>query len=108
MTKQEVMKLLTLIGTIYPTFLTKDEAILLWFGCCQAMVYEKVMKRLLNHIKTSPYPPTLAEIAEFHSEDKECSREMETEIEGREDEPYRRPLKEWMSEYTLRQAEKLP
>ncbi len=54
MTKDEVMKLLVLIESVYSNCSLKDETVLQWFQYCAEMDYEKVLMRLKTHIRNRP------------------------------------------------------
>ncbi|MDQ0200139.1 replicative helicase loader/inhibitor [Neobacillus ginsengisoli] len=68
MTKKEVLKILVLIETVYSYCMTKDETVSYWFQYCSEMEFDKVMAKLLVHIRKSPYPPSISELTEFTSE----------------------------------------
>lgn len=88
MTKQEVFKLLAMIETVYPLCITKDETVSHWFELCSQLDFEKVMGKLRNHIRKSPYPPAIADIAGFPS------------IYEQEEDSYKKIS--WLKEYTLK------
>lgn len=109
MTKHEMIKLLVLIESVYSSFITKDDTILQWFKFCSKMDYEKVMIKLQNHIRKSPYPPTITDISVFTVESEDFSETLESWKKRRKDqiEQDRRsgnqgPLPAWLLEYTLR------
>lgn len=108
MTKQEVIKLLVLIESVYSSCLTRGETVLYWFEFCQEMDYEKVMGNLQNHIRNSPYPPTIADLAVFNTDRNAFSEELETwilerrEIEQDSGNEIRRPISAWMCDYIPR------
>ncbi|WP_066062872.1 replicative helicase loader/inhibitor [Neobacillus soli] len=108
MTKQEVIKLLVLIESVYSSCLTRGETVLHWFKFCQELDYKKVMGNLQNHIRNSPYPPTIAEIAVFKTDRNALSEELETwilersGIEQDSGNEIRRPISAWMCEYIPR------
>jgi hypothetical protein len=78
LTKQEVIKLLVLIESVYSNFITKNDMVLRWFNLCSEMDYEKVMGRLLDHLRKSPYPPTMIEIAVLNGEKDEFPKHLKT------------------------------
>jgi len=109
MTKQEMIKLLVLIESVYSTCITKDDAILQWFQFCSKMDYEKVMIKLQNHIRKSPYPPTISDITVFTAESEDFSESLASrkikekdQIEQVSRNGNRGPLPAWLHEYTLR------
>lgn len=109
MTKQEMIKLLVLIESVYSSFIPKDDTILQWFEFCSKMDYEKVMIKLQNHIKRSPYPPTIIDITVFTSESEDFSETLATwekkrknQIEQVSRNGSRGPVPTWLLEYTLR------
>ncbi|MFE8699582.1 hypothetical protein ACFYKX_02975 [Cytobacillus sp. FJAT-54145] len=65
MTKKEAFDLLTLIEIVYSYWVMKSEAVSNWLKLCESMDHEDVKRNLLNHVKHSPYPPLLEEIAVF-------------------------------------------
>lgn len=68
MTKQEVLKCLTLIETIYSYCLVKSETVAKWFEFCADLDYENVIMNLRGHIRKSPYPPSLTELSVIPAE----------------------------------------
>jgi hypothetical protein len=68
-TKEEVLKLLVLIESVYPNCICKDETVLQWFQFCSKMDYEKGLTKLKNHIRINPFPPSIGEIAVFPFEE---------------------------------------
>jgi hypothetical protein len=69
MTKEEVVKLLVMIESVYSNCIFKDETVQQWFQFCSEMDNEKVLSNLKNHIRKSPYPPAIGDIAVFHFEE---------------------------------------
>ncbi|CAM3711723.1 replicative helicase loader/inhibitor [Mesobacillus zeae] len=63
MTKQEALNILVLIELVYPYFVIKDEAVAGWLGFCEEMDYQTVYHKFLRHIRSSPYPPSIAGMA---------------------------------------------
>lgn len=70
MTKEEVVKLLILIESVYSNCIFKDETVLQWFELYAEMDFEKVMANLKNHIRKTPYPPAIADIAVFTNQER--------------------------------------
>lgn len=62
MTKEETKELLTLIFTAYPNFEITKDRIDLWVDMLTDAVFDKAKANTEQHIKTSKYPPTIAEI----------------------------------------------
>ena len=60
MTKEEAMQVLLLIETVYPYYTVKDESVTIWFKWCRELEYDKVIKEIFQHIKSSPYPPAIS------------------------------------------------
>jgi len=109
MTKDEVIKLLVLIESVYSPCVTKDETVMNWFNFCAEMNYEQVMEKLMEHIRKSPYPPTMANLSVFKDERNEGPAPLEKWVEGRTErmaqEPRsgkRNPIPVWMREYSTR------
>ncbi|WP_180960236.1 replicative helicase loader/inhibitor [Neobacillus cucumis] len=111
MTKEEVINLLVLIELVYSNFLVKDETVLLWFQYCSEMDYEKVMTKLKNHIRKSPFPPVISDIAVFPFEENDFIstlqewKKIERERIDRESNQTKRiPIPDWLIEYSKRQS----
>ncbi|MGX6441820.1 hypothetical protein ACWM35_01125 [Neobacillus sp. K501] len=111
MTKEEVLKLLVLIESVYSNFIIKDETIQQWFEFCFDMDHEKVLGKLKNHIRKSPFPPMIADIAVFPDEENDFPETLEKWIkEGREriehesSHAKRIPLPHWIIEYSTRKS----
>jgi 3-dehydroquinate dehydratase len=63
MEKPEVGKLLEQITNLYPNIkLSNAETIEIWIDCLADISYERAKKHLLEHAKTSKFPPTIADI----------------------------------------------
>lgn len=69
MTKAEVIKLLVQIEAVYSYCMTRDETVTNWFRYCQLMDFEKVVKKLHLHMRKSPYPPSITDLAVFKEGD---------------------------------------
>lgn len=114
MTKEEVVKLLVLIESVYPNCIIKNETVQQWFQYCSQMDYEKVLTKLKNHIRKSPFPPAIGDIAVFHFEEnhfpatlKEWMKEGPERIECDPISNKRGPLPAWLAEYSPRKSVKL-
>jgi hypothetical protein len=111
MTKSELFRLLVLIETVYSHCMTKDETVMLWFNFCAEMDYERVMAKLQDHIRKSPYPPTLENLAVFKVEKNKFPKTFEMwfqrerdRIEQNQKGGKRNPIPAWMFEYTTRKS----
>jgi hypothetical protein len=111
MTKEEVVKLLIFIESVYPNFIFKDETVQQWFQFCSEMDYEKVMAKVKNHIRKSPFPPAIADIAVFPFEENDFPETLQKWIKKgrerieRERKPQKRnTLPEWLAEYSTRKS----
>ena len=111
MTKEEVVKLLTLIESVYSNFLVRDETVLQWFQVCSNLDYEQVMAKLKNHIKRSPFPPAIADIAAFPCEEtdfpaslQEWMKKRRERIERERNQTKQIPIPEWLVEYSTRNS----
>jgi len=111
MTKKEVVKLLTLIESVYSTFIVKDETVLLWFQFCSEMESEKVWENLIDHIRKCPFPPAFADIAIFPFEEKdfpptlqEWMKKRRERVENGHSKEQRFPIPEWLVEYSIRKS----
>lgn len=109
MTKEEVVKLLVLIESTYPRCIFKDETVQQWLQFCSDMDYERVMARLKNHIRRSPFPPAMADIAVWSFEQNEFPETLQEWIKkGREriecqhNQIKRIPIPDWLVEYSTR------
>ncbi|RHW42037.1 hypothetical protein D1B31_05190 [Neobacillus notoginsengisoli] len=106
MEKQELLKILVLIESVYPEFTVKNETVENWFAVCRDMDYSQVLKNLTNHMRRSPYPPLMAEIAAYTFDDYAAeSKNMVLEEEGWTQVKYNSPLANqsphmpWQNEY---------
>lgn len=111
MTKEEVVKLLILIESVYSNCIIKDKTIQQWFQFCSEMDYEQVMSKLKNHIRKSPFPPTIADIAVFSFAEKDFPVTLQEWMKkGRERIEYERnhvrriPIPDWLVEYSTRKS----
>ena len=111
MTKEEVVKLLVLVESIYPQCIFKNETIQQWFKFCSEMDYEKVMTKLKNHIRKSPFPPAITDIAVFHFEENDFPKTLQEwmkkgreRIECEHNNPKRIPIPNWLVEYSTRKS----
>ena len=111
MTKDEVIELLVLIETVYPTCILKGDTIQQWFQFCSDMDYEKVLTKLKNHIRKSPFPPAIGDIAVFHFEEnhfpatlQEWTKKGRERIECDSNSNKPRPLPAWLTEYIPRKS----
>lgn len=71
MEKHELIKILVLIESVYPDFKVKSETVEDWFAVCGDKDYSQVLKNLTSHMRRSPYPPLMAEIAAFTFEERQ-------------------------------------
>lgn len=99
MTKGEVVKLLVLIEHVYSNCIFKDETVKKWFELCAEMDFEKVMVKLKNHIRFSPYPPVIAEIAVL----KNHEIVFQERLQG-QNYTNRPPIPDWHIEYSIRKS----
>jgi hypothetical protein len=111
MTKEEVVELLVLIESVYSNCTLKDETIEQWFQFCSEMDYEKVLTKLKNHIRKSPFPPAIGDIAVFQFEEnnfpvmlQEWLKKGRERIECDDKSNKRRPLPAWLAEYSPRKS----
>jgi hypothetical protein len=111
MTKDEVMKLLVLIESVYSNCSIKDETVLQWFQLCAEMDYEKILARLKTHIRKSPFPPRIGEIAVFTYEENHSPATLQEWMKrGREAmecdriSNKRTSLPHWLAEYSPRKS----
>lgn len=111
MTKEEAVKLLILIESVYPNCVFKDETVQQWFQFCSEMDYEKVMTKVKIHIRKCPFPPAIADIAVFPFEENDFPETLQKWMKkGRERmDRERKPnqqntLPEWLAEYSARKS----
>ncbi|OIK15696.1 hypothetical protein BIV60_08040 [Bacillus sp. MUM 116] len=64
MNKQEALKILILIESIYKGYLTKNETVTFWLKFSPELDWTIVMTKLKRHIRTNPYPPTISDLTE--------------------------------------------
>ncbi len=110
MTKKQVMEILVLIESVYPHCIFKDGTIQQWFQFCSEMDYEKVLNKLKEHIRKSPYPPTIADIAVLHFEENDFPEALQgwmkkgcDRIECERNNAMR-PMPDWLLEYSTRKS----
>ncbi|ETI69739.1 replicative helicase loader/inhibitor [Neobacillus vireti] len=111
MTKAEVVKLLILIESVYPNCIFMDETVQQWFQFCSEMDYEQVMTKVKTHIRKSPFPPAIADIAVFPFEENDFPEKLqEWMMKGREriererNHANRIPIPNWLAEYAARKS----
>ena len=111
MTKNEVINLIILIESVYSTCIIKDETIQKWFELCSEMDYEKVMTKLKNHIRKSPFPPVIADITVFPFEENDIPKTLQDwmkngqeRIEREPNNTIRIPITNWLIEYSIRKS----
>ncbi|MCM3690451.1 replicative helicase loader/inhibitor [Neobacillus niacini] len=111
MTKKEVVKLLALIESVYSNFIIKDDTLLQWFELCSEMDFEKVLAKVKNHIRKSPFPPAISDIAVFPFEDNDFPETLQEWMKkGRERiecdtlSNKRRSIPAWLAEYSPRKS----
>jgi hypothetical protein len=111
MTKEEVVKLLVLIESVYSHCVLKDESVQQWFQFCYQMDYEKVLTKLQNHIRKSPFPPAIGDIAVFQFEEnhfpatlEEWMKKGRERIECDRKSNNRGSLPAWFAEYSPRKS----
>ncbi|WP_394138043.1 hypothetical protein [Cytobacillus oceanisediminis] len=63
MNKTEMLKLFVLIERVYPGFRIKNDIVHYYFGLCQDMDFKLAMDCIKDHIRRSPYPPSIHYIA---------------------------------------------
>ncbi|MBT2661307.1 hypothetical protein [Bacillus sp. ISL-45] len=59
MTKEDTLKILYLIESVYPLVTIKSETVLRWMAKCESMDYSILLENLALHMRKQPYPPTL-------------------------------------------------
>jgi hypothetical protein len=111
MTKKEVLKILVLIESVYSNCILKDETVLQWFESCSEMDFDKVMAKLKLHIRKSPFPPAIADIAVFSYEEydfpdtlQEWMKIGRERIEPEHNHTERIIIPAWLAEYSIRKT----
>jgi hypothetical protein len=111
MTKKEVLKLLVLIESVYSNCILKDETVLQWFESCSEMDFDKVMAKLKHHIRKSPFPPAIADIAvnsyeeyDFPDTLQEWMKIGRERIEPEHNHTERIIIPAWLAEYSIRKT----
>ncbi|PFP25636.1 hypothetical protein COJ96_17850 [Bacillus sp. AFS073361] len=105
MTKEEVVKLLILIESVYPNCVLKGETVQQWFQFCSEIDYEIVMGQVKNHIRKSPFPPAFADIAVFTSVENDFPETLQNGKKKMKHEwksDHRNLIPEWLGEYSAR------
>jgi hypothetical protein len=106
LTKEEVVKILVLIESVYSNCIFKDATIQQWFQFCSEMDYEKVLAKLKGHIRKSPFPPAIVDIAVFGFEENNFPGSLQEWMKnGRERmELESTKLPYWLAEYSTRKS----
>ncbi|WP_040209012.1 replicative helicase loader/inhibitor [Neobacillus jeddahensis] len=109
MTKQEVLKILVLIESVYTSFMLKNDTVQHWLELSNQMNYGKVLNALLTYMKKSPYPPIMADLVEQKIETIELSTRRIPSIHEKRTKivqnniPLRTNTQQiWMAEYSLK------
>ncbi|MBT2689711.1 hypothetical protein J7I93_16105 [Bacillus sp. ISL-47] len=63
MNKTEMLTLFVLIERVYPGFRIKNDIVQYYFSQCQDMDFDEAMGCIKEHIRKSPYPPSISHIA---------------------------------------------
>jgi len=71
MNKQEASHVLQTIKELYPTFHLSQMKVAMLMRKLLPMDYEEVIKNVMKHVATHPYPPTIAEIAAYPKQQTE-------------------------------------
>jgi hypothetical protein len=105
MTKQEIIKLMILIESVYSNFITKSETLINWFDLCGEMDYDQVMENLRRHIRRSPYPPTMTDLTRITANMKHSPQTLQGQVE--QEKKNGRSIPAWMNEYTPRNSTRI-
>ncbi len=65
MERNQALEILRTINDVYPRFDLTDRKIKALLPQLERMDYERVMAKFSNYMISSPYPPTLADIAAY-------------------------------------------
>jgi hypothetical protein len=106
LTKEELVKLLVLIESVYSNCIFKDTTIQQWFQFCSEMNHDKVQAKLKNHIRKSPFPPIIADIAVFDFDKNDFQGTLQEWMKngrGRMGHESTK-LPDWLTEYSTRKS----
>lgn len=83
MNKEQTLNILEAIQTNYTHFNIDQKKLNFWAFAMQEMDYEAVTKKLMQHVTTVKYAPTIAEIAAYKPKENNYLKELEQrEIEA--------------------------
>ncbi|MEH7108607.1 replicative helicase loader/inhibitor [Bacillus sp. JJ1764] len=94
MTKEEALKIIHVIESTYPYIITKSETVQFWFQFCEVVDFDQVWTDLVQHIRNSPYPPSISDIFASLGETSGDTRQLISDKKDRGG--------SWMSEYVFR------
>ncbi|MFC3768318.1 replicative helicase loader/inhibitor [Paenibacillus sp. GCM10012303] len=77
MNKEETVKLLSLVTTAYPTVELTNERIALWSEMLRGVPLAAALPALREHILSSHFPPTIADIIRSGGDESGEDREIE-------------------------------
>jgi hypothetical protein len=87
MRKEEAIRILCLIEHVYPVIMIKSETVTRWLNLCEHLDYNKVLARLQAHIRKSPYPPGLNDLAILSDPESELPQSFQEWVEAGRIEP---------------------
>jgi|SRR5690625_2744605 len=77
MNRNQAIEILQMINEIYPKFNLTERKVEIMLPELEKMDYERVKARFSEYMTTSPFPPTLADIAAYAPPENETLKQME-------------------------------
>jgi len=75
--KHEVKKLLEQITGIYLNVKLSKDTAGIWAECLRDIPYKQAKNNLIKHIKSSKFPPTIADILQLHRQPGKDGKEVD-------------------------------
>lgn len=88
MNEQEAILVLETIKDVYPRYDISRKKATILIKELLLMDYDRVMKKMGNHVATHPYPPTIKEIAAYLEQDNEERNKLEAWRQQAKDVPF--------------------
>jgi len=77
MNRNQALEILQMINEIYPKFNLTERKVEIMLPELEKMDYERVKTRFSEYMTTSPFPPTLADLAAYAPEENKTLKQME-------------------------------
>ncbi|MEH7419069.1 hypothetical protein V7266_27965 [Neobacillus drentensis] len=100
MTKKEALNILALIETVYSSCLIKNQTVIHWLQICSELDYENVLDKIFVHMKVSPYPPTMEDLAIVGKIKDENLLDLRIQLPHENNRE--RIVPKWMQEYSIK------